>query len=136
MEIQGTAGIRQMAPLETAGAEQPRSVASDRAELSTTETTNDKPLLGELRFDCFEQTRRLVGDFEASQKDFAARFETLQNNGTPMQDPAWHQLWSEQNNASLSFQMRAQAAAFSAELMSKVVEHGTSSTKSILQTQM
>jgi hypothetical protein len=32
--------------------------------------------------------------------------------------------------------MRVQQAAFGAELMSKVVEHGTSSTKSILQTQM
>ncbi|MCB9917332.1 MAG: hypothetical protein H6832_02910 [Planctomycetes bacterium] len=136
MEIQGTAGLRNLAPLDTVGPEPAPSIAGDRAELSTTQTSGERPLLGELRFDCFEQTRRLLGDFEASQKRFTARFETLHKNETPMQDPAWHQLWTEQNNASLSFQMRAQAAAFSAELMSKVVEHGTSSTKSILQTQM
>jgi hypothetical protein len=119
----------------------PAASAAERAPLAAepspaTLDATRPPATKELRFDPFRHFQKLLTDWQHLQVDFGKRAEALRAEGKELSSKEWIQLNQEQNQQSQIMQMRVQQAAFGAELMSKVVEHGTSSTKSILQTQM
>jgi len=76
------------------------------------------------------------------QQEFVARlagrqefWDRVRSGDIKPTDPAFMQEMQRQSDHLFMFQMKAQQASLGVELMSKVIEHATSSTRNVLQTQ-
>ena len=83
--------------------------------------------------DALVAMRRELGEIDAKMRAISDRLGA--DDKSPFADPEYQRLMQDRQGQMLDFQLEIQNLSFQTELASKVIEHATTSTKNVLQTQ-